>query len=279
MKDECVRRTFRVSGEPLAYDLWGPVDGPLVVALPGMGDLRSQYRHLAPRLTERGYRVAALDLRGHGESSAALRPFTPEAVGADALALIEHLGADRAALMGSSATAASAVWAAAEAPERVSGLVLLGPVTRDVGERPALLDRLFRFLFLPFWGAILWGLFYRTLYRGGAPSDHDAHVRAVVRALRDPARRRAMLEVGMSTKATCAARLDEVRAPALVVMGTADPDFPDPSAEARELGERLGTEPVLMAGVGHYPHLERVDETARAVVTFLEGSRARCRAA
>jgi alpha-beta hydrolase superfamily lysophospholipase len=49
----------------IAYEVAG--EGPLVVLLPGMGDLRAGYRFLAPALEEAGYRVATTDLRGQGE--------------------------------------------------------------------------------------------------------------------------------------------------------------------------------------------------------------------
>ena len=50
----------------IGYDIGG--DGPLVLLVPGMGDLRAAYRFLAPALREAGYRVACTDLRGHGDS-------------------------------------------------------------------------------------------------------------------------------------------------------------------------------------------------------------------
>ncbi len=50
----------------IAYDVTG--EGPLVICAPGMGDVRQVYRFLVPRLVEAGYRVATMDLRGHGES-------------------------------------------------------------------------------------------------------------------------------------------------------------------------------------------------------------------
>ena len=43
-----------VSTGSIAYDLVG--EGPLVVCLPGLGDVRGQYRRLAPLLVEAGYR-------------------------------------------------------------------------------------------------------------------------------------------------------------------------------------------------------------------------------
>ncbi len=56
-----------VEGGRIAYEVTG--EGPLVVLAHGMGDNRNAYRFLIPALTEAGYRVAATDLRGHGESS------------------------------------------------------------------------------------------------------------------------------------------------------------------------------------------------------------------
>jgi len=52
----------------LAYSDYGG-NGQLVLMLPGIGALRSEYRYLAPRLSEEGYHAVTVDLRGHGESS------------------------------------------------------------------------------------------------------------------------------------------------------------------------------------------------------------------
>ena len=51
----------------IAYDDRG--DGRLVVMVPGLGDVRAEYRFLAPLLVAKGYRVVTMDLRGHGQSS------------------------------------------------------------------------------------------------------------------------------------------------------------------------------------------------------------------
>src|SRR6204780_2148665 len=56
-----------VAGGRIAYE--GVGHGPLVVLSPGMADIRSTYRFLAPLIANAGYRVASVDLRGHGESS------------------------------------------------------------------------------------------------------------------------------------------------------------------------------------------------------------------
>ena len=68
------------------------------------------------------------------------------------------------------------------------------------------------------------------------------------------------------------AQLPNVQCPALIVMGTADPDYPDPAAEgeaiAPALRPGLGTLRIL-EGAGHYIHAERPDELAALMVSFL----------
>ena len=56
---------LNTDGGKIAYDLSG--EGPLVICAPSMGDLRQEYRFLVPQLVEAGYKVATLDVRGHGE--------------------------------------------------------------------------------------------------------------------------------------------------------------------------------------------------------------------
>jgi pimeloyl-ACP methyl ester carboxylesterase len=263
--------TFSHDGDVLAYDDAG--QGPAIVLLPGMGDRRSAWRHVAPRLVDAGFRALALDLRGHGDSGAGFARFDPEAVAGDVLALLDHVGVRSAVLVGNSAAAGSAVWAALAAPERVDGLALVGPVVRP--ERaPRWLAWLSAALFLPWWGGWLWGRYYRTLFKGGVPADHDAHVAAVAAGLRERRRRAAMLENGLVGKPGHD-RLGRVRAPALVVMGTADPDFPDARREAAEVGEALRAQIVLLDGVGHYPHMERPDALLDVLLPF---ARSACRA-
>jgi pimeloyl-ACP methyl ester carboxylesterase len=60
-----------------------------------------------------------------------------------------------------------------------------------------------------------------------------------------------------------------VTAPTLVVMGDADPDFKDPTAEATWIAETLGGRAVIVPGSGHYPHAEYPEIVTPAVVEFL----------
>ena len=76
-------------GGRVGYDLVG--GGPLIVLVPGMGDLRTTYRFVAPRLCEAGYKVACTELRGHGDSSTGFDSYGDEDTAADIVALIEAL--------------------------------------------------------------------------------------------------------------------------------------------------------------------------------------------
>src|SRR5260370_35630430 len=56
-----------IEGRRIAFDVAG--EGPLIVLAHGIGDRRQAYRFLAPALVRAGFRVAAMDMRGHGEAS------------------------------------------------------------------------------------------------------------------------------------------------------------------------------------------------------------------
>ncbi|AWC24322.1 Dihydrolipoyllysine-residue acetyltransferase component of acetoin cleaving system [Aminobacter sp. MSH1] len=79
-------------------------------------------------LTEAGYRAIAFDNRGHGGSSKSYdeADYTPSKMAGDALALLDHLGIERAHVMGYSMGARISAFLALEAPERVATLVFGG---------------------------------------------------------------------------------------------------------------------------------------------------------
>ncbi len=245
----------------LAYDDTG--SGPLVVCLPGMGDNRTSYRHLAPLLAEAGHRVVTLDPRGQGESSAAWDDYSPEAIGADLLLLLRHLDAGPATLVTSSYTGATAIWAAAEDPSAFHRLVLIGPFAR-VMPRPNALLRLamaavgrFRPLWIAYWS---------SLFKTRRPDDF-AEARARLSAqLAEPGRMAALRAMFAADVSVSEARTASVTTPAVVVMGTKDPDFPDPAAEARLIAGRLRGDVVMIDGAGHYPQAEFPAETAAAIL-------------
>ena len=248
----------------IAYDVEG--DGPLVVCLPGMGELRSAYRATVPALVAAGYRVAAMDLRGHGDSDPTFTSYDDVAAGRDALALIEHLGGP-AVILGNSMGAGAAAWAAAERPELVTGLGLLGPFVRNPPTSRAMAV-LFRVLMAPPWARLAWTAYLPSLSPGRKPEDFAEHRRAISDSLRRPGYARAFSRTTRTTHAPVEARLGEVSAPVLVVMGDRDPDFADAAGEARWIAGQLNGDLLLVPGAGHYPHVEEPEQVNPAIVAF-----------
>lgn len=255
-----------IQGGRIAYDVTGSPEAPLVVCAPSMGDVRAEYRFLVPQLVEAGYRVATMDVRGLGESSVAWPNYSVVEVGSDMLALVHHLGSETAILIGNSMAGGAAVWAAAEAPELMSGLVLIDPFVRDF---QSLWPRVMPVLFADLWGASMWVKYYSSLYPSRRPADFDAYRAKLSANLREPGRLNALRQMIFASKAASEAALARVRAPALVVMGTRDPDFKDPAGEARWIGERLRALVHLIEGAGHHPHAEMPEECGPVIVEFL----------
>ncbi|WP_028032921.1 alpha/beta fold hydrolase [Chelativorans sp. J32] len=98
-------------------------------------------------LRDAGYRVIALDNRGHGRSTKSHDPqdYTPEKMAGDAAVLLEHLGIGRAHVMGYSMGARIAAFLALAHPEQVATLVLGGlgsGMVEGVGEWDIIADAL-----------------------------------------------------------------------------------------------------------------------------------------
>lgn len=269
---------LRVAGGRIGYEVAG--DGPLVVMVHGFGDRRSVYHPLRDRLVRAGYRVAVMDLRGHGDSSLGWGSYTRTDTAGDVLALIRHLGGP-AVIVGASFAGGAASIAAAREPQLVSAVVEIGPFTRPqpIDWRGLLRNRRHRrgcallvgFAVLRSVG--LWRRYLDLAYPGAKPEWFTAHLAAIEADLRRPGRLGVVARMGVAPLAESGAALRELRCPALVVMGTLDPDWADPRAEAEgivaEMPRGIGTV-AMIEGAGHYPHGQFPDEVAAAVVPFLK---------
>jgi len=98
---------------------------PVIVLIHGAQNDHSVWALQSRALAHRGYAVLAPDLPGHGRSGGPPLS-TVEAMAAWVLALLDAAGAGRALLAGHSMGSLIALEAAHHAPQRVSGLALLG---------------------------------------------------------------------------------------------------------------------------------------------------------
>ena len=265
-------RFVSVDGGRIAYDDTGG-NGPLILAIPGMGDLRSEYRLMRPELQRAGYRVVTMDVRGHGETSARWDDYSAHAVGRDALALIEHLNAGPAIILGNSFAAGSALWAAHDSPPSVSHVVLFGPIVRD--QKLSWIVKLaLKAGFAGPWRVWFWTTYWdSSLFPTRKPPDQKQIKAALTRNLQEPARMAALETMVKLTKADTAAIVPASRVPALVVMGTRDPDFPDAVAEAHWLAAQLQADSLIIDGAGHYPHTEMPERVGPKLLAFIQTNR------
>jgi pimeloyl-ACP methyl ester carboxylesterase len=251
-----------VPGGRLAWDVVG--EGPLVVCLPGIGDLRDRYAVFAARLSA-DFRVVSVDLRGQGSSDVGFSEYTPEAVGADLARVLEFFG-EPAIVVSNSMTAASSVWAAAEKPALVAGLVLTGPFVREV-ELSWPMKAAFWAMFAGPWAGWAWATWQRTLAPTLPKDELDRRYAAIRASLAEPGRLDAVRGFLSSPKTACEQRIPEVCCPVRVVMGSKDPDFSSPAEEARAVADLLHGQ-VLLVDAGHYPAAEQPDEVAAYVAAF-----------
>lgn len=245
-------------------------DGALILGIPGMGDLRSEYRLIRPFLQQAGYRVITIDPRGFGETSAKWGDYSARAVGRDAVAVLKHLDAGPATILGNSFAAGSALWAAQESPEQVNGVVMLGPIVRDF-EASFVQKLSLKIGFAGPWRVGFWTMYWNSLFPTRKPADQREIKTAIARNLREPGRMDALRAMLALSKADTAAILEQIKVPTLVVMGTKDPDFADAIEEARMLAGKLKAETMIVDGAGHYPHTEMADLVAPRILAFIDG--------
>ena len=213
----------------IAYDDQG--QGPLVVCVPSMGDVRGEYRFLIPQLVSAGYRVVSMDVRGMGESSTDWDDFSVVGVGKDILALVRELNAGPAVIVGTSMAAGAAVWAAAEEPELIRGMILVGPFVR--GDGNWFLETLFSLMFARPWGPSMWVKYYSTLYPTCKPADFADYSISLQENLKQHGRLEGLMHMLHASKRASEDRLPLVNQPSLVIMGSKDPDFKNPEVGSK----------------------------------------------
>ncbi len=110
------------SGAEIYFEVHG--EGPVLVFAHGMGGNHLSWWQQVPDFAGRGYQVVTFDHRGFGRSVCTPEHFHPRHFPDDLFAILEAIGAERAALVCQSMGGWTGLPAAVRAPERVAALVL-----------------------------------------------------------------------------------------------------------------------------------------------------------
>ena len=269
-------QNLSIGAETLAYDLVGA--GPLVVLAHGMGDSRHSYRFLVPELVAAGYRVANVDIRGCGDSSTGWASYERADIAGDLVAVVRHLGGP-AVIVGQSISGGAATIAAADAPDVITGIVELAPFTRKqsfdlvgVLRNKHVRSGMTQLMKVMMSGSLKGWMSYLDIAIPVKPADWAEESARIETALGQPERIRVLQAMTKTSPADAGSRLAQVRCPALIIEGSADPDWADPRAEGvkivNDLPDGLGTLEVI-DGAGHYPHTETPAEVIALLMPFL----------
>lgn len=280
-----VFRFLQANGLEFALLERGPADGPLVLCLHGFPDGPQSFLPLLDALAAAGYRAVAPAMRGYLPSGIpADGDYRPVTLTRDAIALIDHLGAEKAAVVGHDWGAVAAYLAAAMRPDRVRAIVT------------AAIPHLRRFLLRPT-RAQLWRSRYmarfqwrgveprllahgqhalRTLARSWSPGlDVDAALAPVWAGFTGPGRLTAALGYYRALPGALLSGeawrlvLAPVPVPALVLHGAADGCIGREMFQGQEHLFAAGLQQCEFAGAGHFLQIEQPQRFADEVLAFL----------
>jgi aminoacrylate hydrolase len=248
---------FDASGASVAYEVAG--DGEALVLIAGLGGRGEFWQaQVAPFACR--FRTITFDHRGIGGSTGA-PPYAAEQWAQDVIALLDHLGIERAHLVGHSTGGVIAQVMASAYPERVASAVLAATWATP--------DERFRAVFelrrevLTKLGPEAYSQLASLLI-----SPADAALAARQPDPTDPAIVKARIDVLLAYEGQ--GRLQSIRAPALV-LAAAD-DFLIPPHMSRLVAERIaGAEFKVLPGGGHAFPRTMAEAYNNIVLRFLRG--------
>lgn len=118
-----------MSSVELHYELVGPSDAPVLVLAGPLGSTLEIWDPQVEALADR-FQLLRYDHRGHGRSPVPSGPYTIAELAGDVLALLDRLGIESASFCGLSLGGMVGIRLAAEAPDRLSSLVLCSTTAR-----------------------------------------------------------------------------------------------------------------------------------------------------
>ena len=260
-----LKKEVRLSnGIRLAYVELGNPKGEPLLLLHGYTDSSRSWSLVAPYLSD--YRLLIPDQRGHGAADAPACCYTISNYADDARLFLDAIGVERAAVAGHSTGSMVAMAMAAEYPERVSSIVLIGSTAMAPVKRGDWLYDQVSALKAPFDPN---SQFMRDWHPGNQPTTVDPVFAkaAMDELLAIPLHvwRGVMRELAYVPAGRHAA---DVRAPVLVLSGGKDPLFPA-EHHASLLTAFPNAQAHVFPDLGHNPNWERPDLVAAAINRFL----------
>jgi 3-oxoadipate enol-lactonase len=247
----------RPDGCRLYFELHGGATDPPVLLLEGSGGDIPGWGATIDHLAHR-FQVVAYDLRGNGATEMADQPVTMEDYVRDTVALMDHIGVDRAHLYGQSFGGMVAQELALTVPGRVRSLILAathcgGPdVVRSTAKVPK--DRPYLALF-------------SESFAREHPDRVAEHQRLAARNPQAPHAARRQWEAMQGFDACRQVRTLSV--PALILHGSDDRLID--AANARRLAKSIpGARLLLLSGAGHVYQWEQPDQADGAVTEFIQ---------
>ncbi|WP_439861930.1 3-oxoadipate enol-lactonase [Pseudomonas sp. MBLB4136] len=252
----------------LNYQLEGPAGAPVLVLSNSLGTDLHMWDAQMPAFTEH-FRVLRYDTRGHGHSLVSEGFYSIEQNGRDVLALLDALDVAKAHFCGLSMGGLIGQWLAINAGERLDKLVLCNTAAKIASPE-------------------VWNPRIDTVLRDGQAAMQALRDASIARwftaefAAAEPAKVEPVVAMLAQTSpqgyaANCAAvrdadyreQLGAIRAPTLIVAGSADPVTT--VADGRFMAERISGARLLELHAAHLSNVEAGEAFTRPVLDFLKG--------
>jgi pimeloyl-ACP methyl ester carboxylesterase len=243
-------------------------DGPPVLLIHGLLFDATQFEAQVQSLKDR-YRFITPDIRNHSRSEFRAERYTLWDLMEDHIALLDHLGIERAVWGGVSTGGFLSLRAALKHPERVAGLILIdtqaGPEPEDMAP---IYEAAAATVVESGWKEDIFGLATGILF--GASTADELKAEWVEKWKTWPQHSAKELIGVVTGREDITDRLGEIDAPAIVIHG--EEDVAIPMERAKQLAEGLTNlvEFITVPKGGHTSTLEQPEFVTTAVGRFLE---------
>jgi 3-oxoadipate enol-lactonase len=254
---------IEVAGARIWYAVDGPATAPPVLLIHSLGLTHELWDSQMPSLGD-AYRVIRYDMRGHGRSTSSAGEYSIEMLGRDAVAVLDAVGVQSAAVCGISIGGLTGVWLGQHASPRVKRLLIANAAAR-IGSRELWSARMTAVraegIDVAVSGAML--RWFTDAFRKRHPDD-AARIRDVAR--------RCPLDTYI---ATCAALRDadlrrdlhRITAPALVISGIHDTTTT--VADGLYLRDNMPDAELVSLDAAHLSNVECAGEFSALLTDFL----------